>query len=689
MASPLLRKHRTPLWSADVERSADSPESQREDFDMPDPEWQEFERRVRDLFRLKGFEAQPNQIVAGRQHDIILRSSDESIQSILVECKWHDPKSGNPVPTDDVNDFVATVLRMRASGDVSIGYLVTNTTFTATARGALAGRPEEKFVLLRTYAELRRGLVNFEPYLIRCRDGYETRGYDHLYEPLLARSRATRRVQDVTDVLLDFTADERATLLVLTGDYGTGKTTACHHFQYVLARKILNGADLRVPIFIPLKWYGQCGGGIGLLQRFLQEEGLTHASTDSLIAMHGAGQLVIIFDGFDEMLRRSTKDSRRESIQDLIDLCTPATKIILTGRPGYFSDEREFRSPFRGVGISGARDRIRRVMGGITEPNASSWHHFELQPLTVSQIRSLLARKSPRKSPEARQKQANVIFKTVQSTYNLMDLAARPILLEMIAGTLARRRVSPIANPATLYSLYVDTWLRVDADKGAFRSLVSPEDRLAFSITLAWIFQDNNIQSIHWTKLQELVGDYFDLEEADDVDHFGADIRACTFLVRDDNGNFSFAHLSFQEYFCARFLVDEDERLANLLSYTLEDPEVTLGDVANSSPAIINFAGDLLGCPVNPSFWERVNEILAAHPETAHLHAQSASTDETLSNMLAMSDGDISLFELRETCDAFRDAYQALKQAISLVAEGPPPQEWARELLTQLQRGRF
>ncbi|MDG4595139.1 MAG: restriction endonuclease [Candidatus Contendobacter sp.] len=656
---------------------------------MPDPEWQEFERRVRDLFRLKGFEAQPNQIVAGRQHDIILRSSDESIQSILVECKWHDPKSGNPVPTDDVNDFVATVLRMRASGDVSIGYLVTNTTFTATARGALAGRPEEKFVLLRTYAELRRGLVNFEPYLIRCRDGYETRGYDHLYEPLLARSRATRRVQDVTDVLLDFTADERATLLVLTGDYGTGKTTACHHFQYVLARKILNGADLRVPIFIPLKWYGQCGGGIGLLQRFLQEEGLTHASTDSLIAMHGAGQLVIIFDGFDEMLRRSTKDSRRESIQDLIDLCTPATKIILTGRPGYFSDEREFRSPFRGVGISGARDRIRRVMGGITEPNASSWHHFELQPLTVSQIRSLLARKSPRKSPEARQKQANVIFKTVQSTYNLMDLAARPILLEMIAGTLARRRVSPIANPATLYSLYVDTWLRVDADKGAFRSLVSPEDRLAFSITLAWIFQDNNIQSIHWTKLQELVGDYFDLEEADDVDHFGADIRACTFLVRDDNGNFSFAHLSFQEYFCARFLVDEDERLANLLSYTLEDPEVTLGDVANSSPAIINFAGDLLGCPVNPSFWERVNEILAAHPETAHLHAQSASTDETLSNMLAMSDGDISLFELRETCDAFRDAYQALKQAISLVAEGPPPQEWARELLTQLQRGRF
>lgn len=122
-----------------------------------------------------------------------------------LKCKWHDPKSGNPVPTDDINDFVATVIRMETSGDVSIGYLVTNTTFTAIARGAIAGRPEEKFVLLRTYAELRRGLANFEPYLICCRDNYETRGYDHSYEPLLARSRATQTVQDVTDVLLDLT----------------------------------------------------------------------------------------------------------------------------------------------------------------------------------------------------------------------------------------------------------------------------------------------------------------------------------------------------------------------------------------------------------------------------------------------------------------------------------------------------
>ena len=77
-----------------------------------------------------------------------------------MECKFHEPQTGNKVSVPEVDDFAARVLRLRGSGDVSSGYLVTNTDFTAPAKGAFAGRPEGKFVFLRTLAGPRIRLAS-------------------------------------------------------------------------------------------------------------------------------------------------------------------------------------------------------------------------------------------------------------------------------------------------------------------------------------------------------------------------------------------------------------------------------------------------------------------------------------------------------------------------------------------------
>ena len=659
---------------------------------MTQKKWQLFERQVKETFQLKGFDPVPDIIFAGRQHDIVLCPNDESAQPILIECKYHE-KQSQRVSVVEVNNFVSTVIRLRTNGDISTGYLITNTDFTGTAKGALVGRPEEKFVLLRTISELRRGLVNFDRYIIRNIAKYEASEMYKMYEPLNAIERGKNKSIDLLETLSIFT-NSKSSLLLLTGDYGTGKTTACQRFCYQLSSDLSQGKQVRIPIFIPLKWYAQCGGAIGLLQRFLNEHGLRHANVDALLSMHAAGQLILILDGFDEMLRRSTLQTRRETLQDLVELCIPLSKIILSGRPSYFNDEIEFAGPFRGVGITGARDRIRKLPNVDSLNNNEKWEHYKVTPFETDQILSFLSKRSPFKTDTARKKHAKKIIEVIKSTYNLSDLAKRPILLDMIGQTIRSGKISEVQNPASLYNMYVETWLQIDADKGAFRSLISPEDRLSFSIALAWVFYDQNIQEIHWTELQSLVGEYFNLDEIDDIDHFGSDVRTCTFLTRDDEGYFKFAHLSFQEYFCARFLVNTDVKLKQALHSISFEPKISIYDIWESSPRILHFVSDLLNCPVSPEFWSYVEKSLADNIETFSMNSKKNNTiikmENSLHNMLLeMVGGESMVFELHDLAAAYRDPYHEFCSYIEILGDKFPNTSWITELSEALKMKRL
>ena len=653
-----------------------------------------FEKQVLDLFRLKGFEPLHDVVAAGRQHDLILYSSEESIQPILVECKYHDPRSKGQVSVVQVNDFAATVIRLRNSGNISAGYLITNTGFTGKARGAFFGLPENNFVFLRTVNEIRRSLVNFDRYLANIVKNYEIEKYDKTYEPLNAKSRSNNKSGDVIKILRDFVNEGKKQLLVLSGDYGTGKTTACRRLSYLLASNLLNDNNGRIPVFIPLKWYGQSGSSIALLNRFLQEEGLQHSNVDSLLSMHVAGQLVLVFDGFDEMLRRSTKLARRETIQDLIELCVPNGKIILSGRPGYFSDDSEINTVISRVGITGARDRIRQIKENLKDPDSNKWLFYDLEPLGPSQIRSFLEKQSPYKSSSSRKKHVDNIMNLIEKTYNLGDLAKRPILLEMIAETVVQKDMSLAINPATLYSLYVDTWLQIDADKGAFRNLISPDDRRYFSIVLAWILQDSGIQQVHWKELQNLVSDYFRLEEADDIDHFSSDVRTCTFLSRDDEGYLKFAHLSFQEYFCARFLVEGDEELKYLFHDILIEPQIDLMGLWERSPAVLDFVADILDCPVSPGFWDYVQSVIAERPLfqkfiEANSKRNNVLNAESLFHLTKMAYGETIAFELCDLADAYRGTYKFLCKVALVYLEENPTEKWLKKFTSILLNRRL
>ena len=142
------------------------------------------------------------------------------------------------------------------------------------------------------------------------------------------------------------------------------------------------------------------------------------------------------------------------------------------------------------------------------------------------------------------------IIQRIKSTYDLKDLARRPILLNLIVKTIPELPRDKPIDAAIVYEVYTDFWLERDWGKGDKRHLVEKETRRRFTVELAWQMYTDDTLSIHHTNLSSKVEAAF-TEYNENSEFFNTDIRTCTFLNRDSAGNFSFIHPSFMEFFVA------------------------------------------------------------------------------------------------------------------------------------------
>jgi len=143
-------------------------------------------------------------------------------------------------------------------------------------------------------------------------------------------------------------------------------------------------------------------------------------------------------------------------------------------------------------------------------------------------------------------------WRRIESTYNLAELAQRPVLLDMIARSLPELEPGQAVNAARLYEAYTDLWLAREEEKG--RKLITRADKRLFMQELALEMLRRAELSIHYSRLPERVRAHFHLEKAREIDYFEHDIRTCSFLNRDPEGNYRFVHKSFQEFFVAQWL---------------------------------------------------------------------------------------------------------------------------------------
>jgi len=498
-------------------------------------------------FSCQGREQVPDQV------ELICTSKGALTRPTAVVCKE------GTVQKDDVEALLANVQAEGLGG----GVLVTHRMITSPARD----RATETGDLVRVFTldEFYRELIDFEPYVQALVAGYDESELATYYVDLgcrMADGGVYKPMDEYVDAWLD---DPTRNHISILGDYGTGKTSFCRQYAAELGRRWLADPDRnRIPILITLREYAKTLSLEPLVTDFLVNQYDIQAKYDAFARFNADGKLVLLFDGFDEMAQKVDYQTTVDNFEELARAVEDRSKVVLTCRTPYFRtrEEAEELLHARRAGVwEGAEDAPELPEGPAI--NLSERPNFEivhLLPFDDEDVQAILQKRAPDEWEE--------YWLQIQDTYNLPELAQRPVLLDMIVCSFPQLEPGQAINAARLYELYTDLWLTRDWERG--RTLITRDDKRVFMQQLALEMHRRGELSIHYSGLSGRVREHFRLEKADEIDYFDSDVRTCAFLNRDPEGNYRFMHRSFGEFFVAQWLAPK------LLDATA--PEMTINE---------------------------------------------------------------------------------------------------------------
>jgi len=490
----------------------------------------ELAETVEALLKVMGFTCHERQ-PAGDRVRLVCSSKGALSRPSAVVCKE------GPVSAQDVKALLANVNAQGLSG----GVLVTHTRVTPAAcdRAAGTGGLVRAFTLDAFYREL----IDFEPYVRQLVAGYDDSDLATYYVDLGCRTGDGSEIKPMDGYLDAWLDDPTRNHISILGDYGTGKTSFCRQYAAELGRRWLADPDRsRIPILITLRDYAKTMGLQQLITDFLVNRYGIHAPYEAFARFNADGKLVLLFDGFDEMAQKVDYQTTVDNFEELAKAVMPGSKVILTCRTPYFRTREEAEDLLWGRTSEVSAHLPEHPRIDLTDrPNFEIVH---LLPFDDDDIRAILQKRFPAGWQES--------WHQIQDTYNLPELAQRPVLLDMIACSLPELEPGQAPNAARLYEVYTDRWLKRDEDKG--RHLITREDKRLFMQALALEMLSRGELSIHYSKLPERLQQHFHLDKEREVDYFDSDVRTCSFLNRDPDGNYQFAHRSFGEFFVAQWL---------------------------------------------------------------------------------------------------------------------------------------
>ena len=259
-------------------------------------------------------------------------------------------------------------------------------------------------------------------------------------------------------------------LLCLLGDYGTGKTSHCYQFCRVLNREAGHalwpggsGNTMPAALYVDLAELAGVStlADLSLAQLLTTVLNKTYTGDTSTLAaevqqqltLARVGQLVLVFDGLDELLKND-RAVLHKVFDQLLRVLEPSpqqkargqgslARVIVSCRTHYFRAVEDqhgfFNTRQRGVASSG------------------DYLCLSLLPWEPRNIESYLGKRLP---PD----QAQELLHIIRTTYNLQELASRPVLLAMMGeqlGSLLRlRQAGEPITAARLYDITVGEWVQ-------------------------------------------------------------------------------------------------------------------------------------------------------------------------------------------------------------------------------------
>jgi len=435
-----------------------------------------------------------------------------------------------------------------------------------------------------TYDELFRKFEKFDPYislflgdsptaieLRKLADVYEEPDFDDT----LGRGVATEFLHEWRD-----DTDAKTRWLVITGEYGTGKTALSRILQLRWLTEYRKNPALPLPIRIELRNFSRQFDARGLLHHFLDNNDLGHISVDFILSLIRDRRVILILDGYDEMAQYLHARERRSCLEALAELSAGGVKGIITSRPNYFTEVEElqvfetlYRSLERGSYLKEIdAQRILDREKSIDDLLSQFIDRYErvLRDLTPAQTETLVARVLQHDA----EGQAIVlallrrIFRSVQSG-DVVSLSGKPVivsyLLEVVETLKSDVGVRETDNLTEwqIYKLIVDKLMLRDFER---TPELSPDTRRSFLHKLAvylskrdqpWLSEDHFRDLIAQEFRQELVRQPPDSRVTFLEQRF-ADLRSSATLTRRGKGStgWCFSHNSLREFLAVEFLLD-------------------------------------------------------------------------------------------------------------------------------------
>jgi hypothetical protein len=353
--------------------------------------------------------------------------------------------------------------------------------------------------------------------------------------------------------------------IAILGDYGQGKSSTALMFTYhlifgsnlpLLAE---NSLPKRIPILVELR--GKSPRDLDEFQFLATWSVKYRIDANALMRLNIAGRLILIFEGFDEMVLIGNSDFRRKHFTKLWNFCYQNAKIIITGRPNFFLDDKELIAAL-----------------GITKSSNNPYcEAFKLSPFSIDRINKAL-----RNHPDFVREQ---ICELAKNNSHFLDLVSRPSLLHLVSILWEKEKFHEnvdLLNSAYVLEKFVKhSYSRQgvkEKDSREFISLNNSERDYFMCGVASYMaskqlsnqinkeqFNDliekliANIPDSISTSTSEICGEVTRplksriKKRPDDLIHIQNDARTCGLLVKDlsSSGSLKFGHKSFMEYLFA------------------------------------------------------------------------------------------------------------------------------------------
>lgn len=572
-----------------------------------------FEVRVADLYRALGYQVTPDVGLPGKQTDMMARLEVGGAPPIIlaIECKDEARAIGN----EKVHAFINRVINHRADSTISGGVMVASRGFTSGARSA--ARPHHSYVTLLSWDELAAEILDVRHQSRELVEAYERSSICGNYLPPVPEyldwatlSPIAGEPPELDEVLASWMDRDDRTVpgaLIVLADFGAGKTTLLRRIEYDRARAYLAHEDTRVPLFVHLREYRDSQDLLTLLRASFRDAYYQDLPNDFLWSRIQEGHLYLLLDGFDEMVERSDAQRRLELFHSLTELIRTPCPVIITSRPSYFVEPGELNAllmsireseaaitsptipPKRGNFV--AADRLRRKLlerlreshlrpGTADAVDVKDVQVARLKPLDAGHIEAFVElREAELREVSATPAQ---LLAFIERTYDLADLASRPMLLALIIesvllGGLDLDDTEKQFGASGLYEIYTQHKLDFDYAKGRTRQRglsVDARRDLAEQLAIA-LYRNSTLELDLSDLLDEVLAEDNPARpvlEASGLsrEEIATDFATCSFVTLTPDGRCRFVHKSFRGFFVARVLKEILDKRHPLMSEWLE-----------------------------------------------------------------------------------------------------------------------